>query len=57
MHDMPADLAREEYDADGSWRSAWYWRRRGESDLAWTFLRYGTPNMFWLQREYMEIQL
>jgi hypothetical protein len=54
---MPADLAREEYDGEGKWRSAWYWRRRGSNDLAWEFLRYGTPSIFWLQREYMEIRL
>ena len=38
--------------------NAWYWRHRGDyaNDCHWEFLCYGKPDIFWLQREYLEIR-
>lgn len=39
--------------------NAWYWRNAyyHNGDCAWEFLCYGKPDVFWLQREYLEIKV
>jgi hypothetical protein len=50
------DVARQKRKRD---MSAWYWRRRFDPnphDGDWEFLCYGKPDVFYLQREYIEIK-
>lgn len=46
---------------DRETKNAWYWRRCehgfGDPDCAWEFLGYGKPDVFYLQRDYLEIKV